>query len=111
MIAIAAPVFDQRTTSAPLTFGDATHGSREWAILRNLRSALQDFWRINTGMIEAGAESPYDFVSTAIQQLVTPKMYDDQDQFEDTSWTYLCETTFVMDYPGDSIPNVIKAQF
>lgn len=112
MLAVAAPNFERRQT-VKNNFGST--GARDWAILSNLRNVLGDFWKINVGMIESGAESPYDIVSSAIQELVTPLMIDNDidnsTMFQDLSWIYVCKSQWTIDYPSDSIPNKIDAQF
>lgn len=107
MLALARPAFDKRTGSARNTYGNAY----SWAILRNLRNVLGDFWRINTGMVDSGAESPYDLISAAVQDLVVPVVQDDVGLFFGLDFNYLTKVTWTIDYPGDSIPKSIKAQF
>jgi len=107
LLALSSPALDQHENEAArVTLGNA----QRWAILENLRNVMNDFWRINTGMVEAGAESPYAVISSAIGDLVSPLMIDpDTTLLDPMSYTALCRATWVLDLPGSSIPSTLAA--
>lgn len=104
MLALSAPALDRNIASAS-TMGTV----KDWAILENLRNVMDDFWRINTGMIESGAESPYDFISKAVGDLVSPTMVQPATPLMvSASVTFMCQATWFLDFPGTSVPGTLE---
>lgn len=103
LIAFSAPSLDETQTAIEALTGTPT----KWSILENLRNVMQDFWRINVGMIEAGAESPYADISTAVANLVAPDSSADAGMLVPLAWRVLCLCTWVIDFPGSEVPTVL----
>lgn len=103
LIAFSNPSLDQEATAF------STHATTsDWAILENLRNVMNDFWRINTGMVEAGAESPYAQISSAIGDLVSPVMVNPAASLVNpATYTVMCHATWLLDLPGSSIPDTL----
>lgn len=103
LLAFSSPLLGdtQSSVSTPSTI-------KKWAILENLRNVMEDFWRINTGMIEAGAEDPYSLISTNVANLVAPDMVDPSDLMDPQTYTFMCRATWVLEFPGSSIPNTLE---
>lgn len=109
MIGVSIPLFDIEQVSHSILGGSGA--AKQWAILGNLRNAMGDFWRMQTGLAEAGAESPYLDVSLAIEDLVAPPitMPTTATIVSVTPWTYMCKATWVLDYPDSFIPGTLAA--
>jgi len=103
-LAISSPSLDVKGTSfqTPAT-------PQHWAILENLRNVMQDFWRINAGMIEAGAESPYAEISTQIGNLVAPEMVEAAVRLDPMLFVFMCRATWTIEFDPLSIPNTLDA--
>ena len=85
--------------------------SRDWAMLSNLRNVMEDFWRINTGMVESGAESPYAIASSRIEDLAVPKLVQPTtDILTEDTYTVLCRALWVLDFPDSMVKGVIDAR-
>lgn len=84
----------------------------KWAMLANLRNILGDFWRMQTGLTEAGAESPYADVTTAIRELTAPDMLDETSTlFDDTNpITALMDCTWELEMPDNTIPRTLDGR-
>lgn len=108
MLGLSAPVFDREEVSHTVVIG-----SREWAQLGNLRNIMQDFWKINVGMAETGAESPYAEASSTIEDLVAPEIVMPSTATVVTipspGFTWLCWATWDLDYPDSSVPGLLAA--
>lgn len=105
MIALSAPAFDQEEVSHSL---ETSAGS--WGILSNLDNVMDDFWRINAGLIESSAESPYAEISAQIENLVAPEIImPSTATIVTSSFTFLCTATWLLDFPDESFPGVLKA--
>lgn len=104
MLAISNPALSEVNT-APVTDGT----TELWGMGTHLKEILQDFWRIQVGLIEAGAESPYVDAANYIQELTQPDMLDESSTLYDdaAAFTALMECTWEMDFPdGDEIRTV-----
>ncbi|HIB65852.1 MAG TPA: hypothetical protein EYO33_12270 [Phycisphaerales bacterium] len=103
LIAFSAPSLDETSATVETQTGD----SKTWAILENLRNVMQDFWRINVGLIESNAESPYSDISSAVTNLVSPDSIAVAGMLVALEYRVLCTTTWVVDFPGTEVPNVL----
>lgn len=103
-LAISSPSLDvtEGTFTTPTT-------PTSWAILENLRNVMNDFWRINAGLVETGAESPYADISSEIGDLVSPPMVNASGSLDAMTYTVLCKSTWTLDFPGSSIPSRLDA--
>lgn len=104
LIAVSNPALTEVNT-APVTDGT----TELWGMGMHLREILQDFWKVNAGLIEVGAESPYADASTYIQELVAPNVLDESTTLFDDSdpMTAFMECTWIMDFPdGDSVTTI-----
>lgn len=109
MLAFSSPIIDQEETAHTMLGG--ADSARDWALLSNLRNVMQDFWRINTGMIEAGAESPYAEASLAIENLAAPEIVQPATAIIKTdSFTVVCQTQWVLEFPDSMVKGVIDAR-
>lgn len=106
LLAISSPALDRDAVTA-LT----NENPLQWAILENLHNVMNDFWRINVGMIESSAESPYSEISEAIGDLVSPDMINPSStMLEPMAYSVLCTAEWLLDMPNSSIPNVLDAK-
>lgn len=106
MLAISVPVFGVEEVSA--TVENAAH---KWATYGNLRNAMGDFWRLQTGIVEGTAESPYAEISQTIEELVAPPivMSSTAEIITTAVFTYMCNATWVLDFPDSFIPKTLAA--
>lgn len=105
MLAVTSPLTDDEETSE-----STISGAQEWAMLENLRSIMEDMWRINVGLVEAGAESPYAEVSALIEELVAPSIIQPAAaKLIAQTYTVFCRARWIIDMPDSSVPRVLKA--
>lgn len=106
MLALSSPILDNEdiTQSTLATPAD-------WAILGNLKNVMQDFWRVNAGMVDAGAESPYVEASLAIEELVAPDIVQPSTAtIAAVQWTWLCHATWLLEFPDSSVPKTLDGR-
>lgn len=109
MLAFSSPGIDDEEVSHTMLGG--ADSSRDWAMLSNLRNVMEDFWRINTGMVESGAESPYAIASSRIEDLSAPKLVQPTtDILTEDTYTVLCRALWVLDFPDSMVKGVIDAR-
>lgn len=108
MIALSSPLLDETLLlAAHLT--PPNEGA--WYQLANMTDTLRDFAKINAGLVEAGAESPYANATSRIQDLIARDMLDESSTlYNSMSWTGLLTATFFMDFPGDSLPGTLDGR-
>lgn len=108
MIAISSPLLDE-TEEVATHVPPSTAG--EWYMLQNLRDTLRDMGKAQAGLIEAGAESPYADASTVIRDVVSKDMLDESTTlYNSMTWDALIVATWLLDFPGDSIPKSIDGR-
>lgn len=109
MLAFSSPGIDDEETAHTMLGG--TTAARDWALLGNLKNVMEDFWRINTGMIEAGAESPYAEASSAIENLAAPELVQPTTDIllEDT-YTVICQARWDLEFPDSFVKGVIDGR-
>lgn len=106
LLAVSSPSLDNEQTTKTII-----NTAANWGVLENLRSIMQDFWRINTGMIEATAESPYDVASARIADLVSPDMINPATTLvAPQAFTVMCHCTWLLEMPDSQVSGVIAAQ-
>lgn len=109
MLAFSSPILTEEETAHTMLGG--TTAARDWAILGNLRNVMQDFWRINTGMVEATAESPYDLASLAIENLAAPEIVQPATAIITTAqYTVVCQAEWLLDFPDAMVKGIIDAR-
>lgn len=107
MLAVSSPALADEETSHTMLGG--VNSGRDWGILQNLKSIMDDFWRINAGMIEDGAESPYDHASIAVENLVVPPIVQPSTAIiEAETWTWICVADWLLDFPDSMVPGILK---
>lgn len=106
LIALSAPSMDDEETSH-----SSITAAGNWGILGNLDNVMDDFWRINAGLVEAGAESPYAEISAQIEDLVAPPIHQPATGVigPATSLTFMVACKWVMDFPEESFTGPLKA--
>lgn len=109
LLAVSSPELGEEEVSHTMLGG--VNASRDWSILQNLKNVMEDFWRINTGMIEAGAENPYDIASAAIENLVVPELVQPSTAIiESATWTWFCRAEWVLDFPDSFVKGVLDGR-
>ena len=109
MLAFSSPGIDDEEVAHTMLGG--TTAARDWALLSNLRNVMQDFWRMNTGMIESGAESPYTEASQAIENLAAPELVQPAtDILVEDTYTVVCQAEWVLNFPDSFVKGVIDAR-
>lgn len=105
MLAVSSPNLDDDQTTE-----STEANSKAWAIYENIKNVMNDFWKMQTGLTEAGAESPYDTVTTILTELLSPKMINPVSSLLDPmQYTAFCVADWLIDIPDKSIPNVLDA--
>lgn len=108
LIGISSPSLDEVEENATWL---SPSSAAEWYMFQNMRETLRDMAKAQAGLTEAGAESPYANASQLITDLVARNMQDEAaTQYNAMSWNALLSATWVLDFPGDSIPNTIDGR-
>lgn len=107
MLTISNPLLDD--VRADAAFLSPT-GEGQWYMMQNMEDTMREVGKFQAGLSEVGAESPGADASALLQELVAPPMLTDSGLFLDIAWTALVVATWVVDYPGDSIPNTIDGR-
>ena len=84
----------------------------EWAIMENMQSALDDLWKIQSGLVETTAESPYSDITTLLEDLIAPPMFTQSGTTMLTSvgWNAWLEMTWELELQARSQPSVIAGE-
>jgi len=83
----------------------------QWYMLQNMEETLRDMGKAQAGIIEAGAESPYENATTLIRQLIAKDMLDETTtQYNGQSWQAMISCTWLIDLPGDSLPKSLDGR-
>lgn len=104
ILAISNPLMDQTQVASADT---TPTGEAQWFMLQNMTDTLREMAKFQAGLSEVGAESPGSDASIIIQEIIAKAPVTDSALFLDNQWTALCSATWVLDFPGDSIPNTI----
>lgn len=106
MLAITNPALTE-VEETPLTDGNVGL----WGMGMHLKEMIRDFWRIQAGLIEAGAESPYADATTYIQELVAPDMLDESTTLygNTAALTAHVDVTWVLEFPDGDPVNTLSA--
>lgn len=108
MLAFSNPLLSDVLLEAAMVT-PSTEG--EWYMMANMDETLRDFGKINAGLIEVGAESPYAEASSLIRDLVAPDMLDETTtKYASQSYDVLCVATWVLEFPGESLPRTLDGR-
>jgi hypothetical protein len=106
MLAFSSPTFDREET----TPSEIVNNVKEWTMLANLRSIMQDMWKMQMGGTEAGAIEPYRSASELIEHLVAPDIVQPGSEIlASSTWTVFAETTWLLDLPEQAAIGMLKA--
>jgi len=106
MVGVSSPSMDDSVTTETTISSPG-----EWAILENIDSALEDLWKIQTGLIESGAESPYAEITTLLEDLIAPPMFTESTSyFVGVTWKAVLECTWEIELQGRSNPSVLAGE-
>jgi len=96
LFALSSPEMDKTTTSVW-----QVPTEDQWAILQYMDIFIEQMFMASLGLIEAGAESPYEeaeaFISEMLEDLV---LEETANSFEAVTWTTFCRATFDITVPG-----------
>lgn len=116
VVAEKIPHYAMLAFSSPFMIGNEAVTSTvmelasDWALLANVKNVMQDFWRINAGMVEATAENPYAQAAESIQDLVAPAIIQPAaDVIFARTYNFLCASTFLLEFEADMVPKTLKA--
>lgn len=108
MLTVSSPVLDETQVIAAHS---PPSSAGEWYMLANLKETMRDFGKMNAGLTEAGAISPYLNASVLIGDTVAPDMIDESTtQYNAMSWQALVVATWVLEFPSESIPNTLDGR-
>lgn len=106
LLAVSSPLLGDEQTGENI---EST--PKAWAIMENIRNVMEDLWKMQVGMVEAGAESPYAEGVSFIAELLAPKMINPASTLLDPmQLTVFCMADWVLEFPGNSIPNTLDAK-
>ena len=108
LIGFSSPSLDDRMIqSADVTMGSAA----EWYMAQNMNETLRDMGKMQAGLTEAGAESPYAEASSLIADLVAPSMLDESTtMYRSCAYDVLCVATWLLEFPGESLPRTLDGR-
>lgn len=108
LLALSSPVFDDiRTSGAHLS----PNGEARWYMLQNMADTMRELGKFQAGLSEIGADRPGEDASAIVEELIASPMLDESTTlYENISWNALCVATWVIDYPGSSIPNTLDGR-
>lgn len=108
MIAVSSPVLDEVELLAANT---TPASSAQWYQLQNMDETMRDFAKMQAGLTDAGAISPYFDATALIADLVARDMLDESGTlFNSVSWTTLVTATWLLDFPGNSLPKTLDGR-
>lgn len=108
MIGFSSPLLDEVMTGGSHV---TPSSAAEWYMLQNMRDTLRDMGKAQAGLIEATGDHPYADASTLIGNLVAPDMLDESSTlYQAISWRVMIAATWLLEYPGNSIPNSIDGR-
>lgn len=107
LLTISNPLLDDvRAAAANIS----PSGEDEWYMMANMEDTMKELGKFQAGISEVGAESPGANASAMIQELIAQPMLTDSGLFMDIGWISMVSATWVIDYPGDSIPKTIDGR-
>lgn len=96
LIAVSSPQTTSTTTNEP---NPPTEG--QWSLLMNLDRVLEDMVYFQTGLVEAGAETPYDVASVFLEELLEEAYFEETaGRINPITWEVHCWATFDITIPG-----------
>ncbi len=96
MVGVAAPTMDRTTTTIP---GVAVEN--DWPRLKYLELVLEQALISLMGLVEAGAETPWEEATTLLKRHLDPEVFEsDGDQFQAATYSCFGEIQCDMSVPG-----------
>ena len=103
LLGVSNPSLDETQTQV-VSLGTVA----EWAVLGNLRLAMEQMLIGQIGLTEAGAESPHADIGQFISELAAPDMLTETTSlFKAMAYDVMCTATWLLEMPGSSIPGTI----
>lgn len=97
IVAFSSPALDTTST----TIWVPPVGEAQWAILQYMEKFLEDAFVASLGMVEAGAESPYEDSESYIFRMLEDTILEDTAAaFLPTVWDVFTQATFQLRVPG-----------
>lgn len=107
ILAFSNPLFDDVRAAAA---NGSPDDEGEWYLLQNMEDTMREVGKFQAGLSEVGAESPGANASGVLEEIIAQPLLTDSGLFLDIAWTAMCSATWVIDYPGDSIPKTIDGR-
>lgn len=103
--------FSSPATSSTTTGLWAAPGENQWAILQYMDIFIEQMFIASLGLIEAGAESPYEEAELFISELLEDLVFEeDANSFDVQAWTVYCRATFDITVPGRPQLKVLSSE-
>lgn len=97
LVGFSSPAVDDVTATMQL-FGS----TQEWLMLKYVREAMRLAWPHIVGLIEAGAETPFEDVAAFLEDYLVPTVYEDVvDTFQPATWRVWAMANWDISVPGD----------
>lgn len=98
---MALIAFSSPQTTSTSTSEQNTPTEGQWSILQNLERVLEDMVYFQTGLVEAGAETPYDIASIFLEDLLEDVYFEETaGRINPISWVVHCWATADITVPG-----------
>lgn len=83
---------------------------QQWVMLTYLEMALEDAFKNLIGLVEAGAETPYDEMSAFVAALIEPSIFEqDAGSFVGVTYTVFTRTVFDITVPGTMLMKTLTS--
>lgn len=106
MLGVSSPSLDQTSTTDPLTPSEV-----QWAQYQYLEMTLEQAFINLLGLVETGAETPWEEASTFISDLIESVAFEeDAGAFHPMAWRCFCNSTIEVSVPGRKNMNVISSE-
>lgn len=106
LVALSSPATTLTTTGAW-----AVPSEDDWAVLQYMDIFIEQMFMASLGLIEAGAESPYEEAEGFISELLEDLVFEETaNSFEPQSWTVYCRATFDITVPGRPQLKVLSSE-
>lgn len=103
MFAMSSPVLDE-TTSTALT----SPTEKEWVMLQYLEDTAIDALKFLIGLVETGAESPYEEAAAFLDKTLMPDPFEqDAGMFVTGTWKVAASGSFTSSVPGTMTVNTL----
>lgn len=96
MLGLSAPTMDVTTTTVPVTISET-----EWTMMTYMETVLEDAMKQLMGLIESGAETPYEEAAAFVARLIEKVAFEETAaSFQPTDWIAFTKATIGVDVPG-----------